>query len=421
MPTEPADATPPRKVGLRHGWRQLLVVSVASVLVVALFERTTGLIDVQRFTWDNVRYIRMATTWFAPDALTSPFAYRWGTPLLARLLSEYAHVSLTMGFRIIAWTGAVLQLVSAYYLVRVVCRSVKAEWAGWAAVALSVWNVRFLMFDPFRPDHLAYPVVILASLAAAKRRYGALIALTLVGAPFREFTVIPLLAVIAVLMAGREWRTLAKWAAPFLITLGLAVALPRILIHTTESRQTVDLATFVPDMLRLLGFWQRDINIVLGYASYAVPVLMLFTRPRFAAFWRSLERDFQRYLIAYSIGVFVLVFMGGTDIHRFVTYMVVPFALIVGGLARQATTAELLVTGVAMIWFNRLAEPIPDRVVDEYKDFWGGWSGRINGATMSRFLGVALCTGAGQLTRWLSRPRRVDPNKSSAERRDQPD
>ena len=406
MITAPAPAGSTGSFG--RGWRQLALVTAVSVLAVGLLELTTGLIDVERFTWDNVRYIRMARTWFEPDSMTSPFAYRWGTPLLARIASDAAQISLTSAFRVIAWVGAVLQLVSAYYLVRVLCRSVKAAWAGWAAVLLSVWNVRFLMFDPFRPDHLAYPVVILASLAAARRRWGALVVLTLIGAPFREFTVLPLLAVIAVMIVGRDWRALARWGLPFLVTLVLAVVAPRVLIETEESRQTVDFGTFVPDMLRLLGYWQRHINIVLGYASYAVPVLMLFSTSRFAAFWGGLERDFRRYLIAYSIGVFALVFMGGTDIHRFVTFMVVPLALVVGGLAVSATTAELVVAGVGMIWFNRLAEPIPDRVIDEYKDFWGGWSGRINEATVGRFLGVIACVGAGQLTRLWTRNGRGD-------------
>lgn len=384
------------------GWRQFAVVTAASVSAVAILELTTGMINVERFTWDNVRYIRMAQSWFAPETMTSPFAYRWGTPLLARLLSDVLGVSLTTGFRLLAWSGAVLQLISVFYLVQAVCRSAKAAWAGWAAVLLSVWNVRFLMFDPLRPDHLAYPIVILASLAAAKRRWGWVIALTLLGAPFREFTVVPLLAVIAVLALGREWRTLLRWGLPFVLTLGLAVLLPRVLIGTVESRQTVDADTFVPDLLRLLGYWQRHVNIVLGYVSYAVPALMLISRTRFATLWGGLDRDFRRYLIAYSIGASVLVFMGGTDIHRFVTYLVVPLAVVVGGLAIQARPVELVVAAIGMIWCNRLAEPIPDRVINEYKDFWGGWSGRINEATTTRFLAAASCIGAGQLVRVLS-------------------
>lgn len=394
-------------------WRSLVIVLGLSITAVVALEVTTGLIDVRRFTWDNVRYIRMAETMFEPEAMVSPFAYRWGTPLLARFASDALGVSLVTGFRLIAWTGAVCQLVSVYYLVLVVTRSTKAAWAGWFATLLSVWNVRFLMFDPFRPDHLAYPMVILASLAVARRRWGWVIALTLLGAPFREFTVIPLLAVIAVLILGREWRGLLRWGAPFAVTLAIAVVAPRLLITTVDSRQTVDVGSFDSDIVRLLLFWQRHINIVLGYFSYAVPALMLFSVRRWQAFWTSLDVDFRRYLAAYSTGVFALVFMGGTDIHRFVTFMVVPLALLVGGLAQQARPIELVVALAGVVWFNRLAEPIPDRVINEYKDFWGGWSGRINDATASRITAAVACVCGGQLARFLSncRSMRVTPIK----------
>lgn len=407
-PAEPATdpaAQPP--VAPRTGiggrwWVTALVVVAASLAVVAAFELTTTLINTKRFSWDNVRYLRMAREWFAYETMTSPFAYRWGTPMLARVLSDVLGVSLTTGFRLIAWAGATLQLTSVFYLVLSVSRSVRAAWAGWAVTCLSVWNIRFLMFDPFRPDHLAYPIVILATLAAYRRRWGWLIALTVLGAPIREFTVVPLLAAVVMLAWNREGKTLARWALPFLATLVVAVVLPRMLIPVVKSRQTVDLDTFAGDMARLLTFWTRHLNILLGYVSYAVPALMLFAPARFAEVWRGFGRDLQRYLIAYSVFVFALVFMGGTDIHRFVSYMVVPLALIVGGLAVRASVPELVVATIGTFWFNRLAEPIPNKVVNNYLDFWGGWSGRVNLATAWRFAGAAICVAAGQLTRILT-------------------
>ncbi len=383
-----------------------LLVLAASLAVVAGFELTTSLINIERFSWDNVRYLRMAREWFATETMTSPFAYRWGTPLLARVLSDLLGVSLPLGFRLVAWAGAVLQLVSVFYLVLTVSRSVRAAWAGWAVVLLSVWNVRFLMFDPFRPDHLAYPIVILASLAAHQRRWGWLIALTMLGAPIREFTVVPLLAALVVLLWNRDGKTLARWGLPFLAALFVAVVLPRLLIPVVKSRQTVDLDTFWADLTRLVTFWTRHLNILLGYLSYAVPALMLFSPSRFADVWAGFGRDLQRFLLAYSGLVFVLVFLGGTDIHRFVSFMVVPLALVVGGLASRARLPELIVTAVAAVWFNRLAEPIPNRVVDNYLDFWGGWSGRVNESTAARFAQAAASITAGQLTRLLAaRPR----------------
>ncbi|MCB0913771.1 MAG: hypothetical protein KDB60_19370, partial [Propionibacteriaceae bacterium] len=315
-PSAEGSATPLRWIGGRW-WVTALIVVAASLAVVAAFELTTTLINTKRFSWDNVRYLRMAREWFAYETMTSPFAYRWGTPMLARVLSDVLGVVLPTGFRLVAWAGAVLQLVSVFYLVVTVSRSVRAAWAGWVVTALSVWNIRFLVFDPFRPDHLAYPIVILATLAAYRRRWGWLIALTVLGAPIREFTVVPLLAAVVMLAWNRDWKALARWALPFVAALFVAVVLPRMLIPVVKSRQTVDIDTFVGDMARLLTFWTRHLNILLGYVSYAVPALMLFTPTRFGEVWRGLGRDLQRYLVAYSAFVFALVFMGGTDIHRF--------------------------------------------------------------------------------------------------------
>ena len=183
----------------------VLLPPLVAIVIVVSFQSSTNFIDVSKFTWDNVRYLAMAQTWFSIETMTSPFAYRWGTPALARALSDAFSVSLTFGFQLVAWVGAVAQLVAVFWLVRAVFSSSKAGWAGLVVTALSVWNVRFLLFDPFRPDHLAYPIVILASLAALKRQWWWLLGLTLLGFPFREFTVIPLLAALATLVTTREF------------------------------------------------------------------------------------------------------------------------------------------------------------------------------------------------------------------------
>lgn len=382
----------------------VLAPLLVALVIVAAFEVSTNFIDVQRFKWDNVRYLRMADRWFSPETMTSPFAYRWGTPALAQVLSETFSVSLTFGFRLVAWAGAVAQLVAAFWLVREVFSSAKAGWAGLAVTALSVWNVRFLMFDPYRPDHLAYPIVILASLAALKQRWWLLLALTLLGAPFREFTVVPLLATLAMLVTTRNWRVLRWLILPALAALAVSVVLPRALITVTENdRQTVTIAAFTDDLTRLLTYGKRHLNIVLAYLSYFVPVLMLASPARLRTVARRIHGPFRHYLGWYSLLVFALVFMGGTDLNRFLTYLVVPLAIAVGGLATLARPIELVVATAATFWFNRLGEPIPARSVLEYKNFWGAYSGLVNSATLQRYLWATACVALGWATQWISR------------------
>ncbi len=369
---------------------------LVAIAIVVAFEWSTNSIDVSRFKWDNVRYLAMADRWFSPETMTSPFAYRWGTPALAKVLSDLFSVSLPLGFRLIAWTGAVAQLVAVFWLVREVFSSSKAGWAGLVVTALSVWNVRFLLFDPFRPDHLAYPIIILASLAALKRRWGWLLALTLLGAPFREFTVVPLLAVLAMLATTKHWRTLRRLILLAIAVLAISVVLPRAMIPVTDNnRQTVTIASFTDDLAHLLAYGGRHLNILLAYLSYFVPALMLARRSRLRTLKDGVDRAFRHYLVWYSLAVFALVFMGGTDLNRFLTYMVVPLAIAVGGLALLAPPIELIVAAGATFWFNRLGEQIPDDSVLDYKNFWGAYSGLVNPATLQRYLWAMACVALG--------------------------
>lgn len=378
--------------------------ALVAVLVVAAFENSTNFIDIVRFKWDNVRYLAMADRWFAPADMASPFAYRWGTPALARIISDTFSVSTTLGFRVLAWLGAGAQLVAVFWLVREVFSSTKAGWAGFTVTALSVWNVRFLTFDPYRPDPLAYPIIILASLAALKQRWGWVLVLTLLGSPFREFAVVPLLAVLATLMTTKNWQTLRRLILPAVAVLAVSVVLPRALITVVEdNRQTVTIGSFIDDLDYLIGYPGRHLNILLGYLSYFVPVLMLATFARLRGVSQGIDRPFRHYLRWYSLLVFALVFMGGTDIHRFVTFMVVPLAIAAGGLAIRVRPIELIVAFAATFWFNRLVEPIPDVEVLDYKNFWAAYSGLVNLSTLQRFLWAAVCLALGWGTQWLTR------------------
>ena len=70
-------------------WRTALQLDAAQSLqrlLVAALDRLTNSIDTARFSWDFRYYIDMARRGLVPP-LASPFAYRYLTPLLVRVIS----------------------------------------------------------------------------------------------------------------------------------------------------------------------------------------------------------------------------------------------------------------------------------------------------------------------------------------------
>ncbi|MBK9778876.1 MAG: hypothetical protein IPP55_02320 [Anaerolineales bacterium] len=139
--------------------KEIITVSLVSIAVILLLDLLTNSLDTTRNVWDFVYYISMAKDGLNAEPLASPFAYRFLIPGLVNLLSRTG-LSIESGFKLIAYIGAFTQLTGIFLFVRWLGRSSRGAWIALLVTAFSLFNVKFLIFDPFRPDHLAYALIL---------------------------------------------------------------------------------------------------------------------------------------------------------------------------------------------------------------------------------------------------------------------
>ena len=94
----------------------------------------------------------------------------------------------------VARVAAVTQLLSVFALARWHAHSFRGAWVAMLVTAFSLYHVKFLLFDTFRPDHLAYPLILLQIYLAMTGRFWPLWVVTLISCQIREFNALPLVA-----------------------------------------------------------------------------------------------------------------------------------------------------------------------------------------------------------------------------------
>jgi hypothetical protein len=122
--------------------------------------------------------------------------------------------------------------------------------------AFSMYNLKFLLFDTFRPDHLAFPLILLQVYFALSRRFAPLLLVTMLGCQIREFNAVPLLAYMFASVAAGEApgtkerrRRITAEAVLSIVGLGLALILPRVLIPVSEDFQFASLTRWSASVL----------------------------------------------------------------------------------------------------------------------------------------------------------------------------
>ncbi|HET7544292.1 MAG TPA: hypothetical protein VFK05_30690 [Polyangiaceae bacterium] len=377
----------------------LLAAAIALCWVFAI-DVVTNDYDIKRLPYDCLAYIDMAEHPVGHSAHPiSPFAFRVLTPAIARGLNQLFDTETETGFSVVAHVGAWLQLLLVFGFAR---RGLGAERRTAAFVtllcSLQYFNFKYYLFDVYRPDHLAQPLMIAAWWALLERRFNLALLACAVGLPDREFLLVPSV-LLSGLLAQTAWRTKssAAWARWALSTLALGVVfvLPRLLIHTEQS---VTLES------RFHGSWvstligaplqkRRLANLAYSLLAYTLPVWLLASRAglrRLAA----LPKD-RRYLALAHVGlVLVLSLYGGTDIPRFVAYLQpVLIMALVAELEEPARPPVLVATVLAMVVFNRAWSHIPVDDVMRFVDFYGGWDDRVR-ASARRGAEAIACIAA---------------------------
>ncbi len=396
------DTNPPRRRVARYA----LVVGACALLVVAL-DLITNTLNRTYYYWDFALYYDMAEHGLSGADLWAPFAYRFLTPLLAGAVADLLAVSTEIGFTVWAYVGAVAQLA----LVFVLAERFGAQ--GWraavavAVVALSLYNVRFLLFDVSRPDHLAYPLMVVAVLALFDRRYALCVGASCLGLLAREFLIIPpiILEVVLLREALRGRRAAWRWMLVTFVIVSLFVIVPRALIPIQGSGQYVDPvndASTLENLIRAPLSERRDFNIAFNLASYLLPLLLLITPGRARAAWAVLAPH-RLFLALYTALVLLLTMYGGTDLWRFVSYLFIPQVIVLAVLLRRGVAGvEVIYMLAAVAAYNRLFSEIPN-LLDPYLDFYGGYDNRVNASTLMRLFELGAYLFGAVLLRGLLR------------------
>jgi len=376
-------------------WMEWVWAIVIALVLIGAMDMLTNQIDTTLFDGDFVYYLDMAENGiFENSHLAAPFAYRPLVPFMARSLADLFGGSLETGFRIVAWLGALLTLVSSYVLARTFGAEHKLALFIMIIIAGSFFHLKYLLFDVYRPDHLAYGLLIVAFLALLHKQWLACIIVSAIGLLTREFCIIPLVLMLLQLLMkvwqGQKQRGMNMiWITIGVLVILAFVLLPRLLL---PIEMTFVYATlFKPDPTAIetvtlpLTSIRRNLNLLFAMIAYILPLIWLAGWAQLKEAWHSLGE--LRWLVGgYMLMVLGLTLIGGTDLARFVTYLHIPL-IIFSAILLKHDTPRILLVGLfgTLIIFNRLPFQIPQENYNHFIDFYGAYHDRINPAIIARW------------------------------------
>ena len=385
-----------------------LAFAAAAGWVFALDQFTNSL-NIHRYVWDHYHYIDMAENGLSGNlGLVAPYAYRPLTPLLAGGLADLTGRSVIAGFRIIAYAGAIAQLVLAYALARQFTRKTWAALVVMLATSLSTFNVKFLLFDIYRPDHLAFPLILIGMIGLLRRQYLLVVLAAAVGVLAREFALLPAallgFRLLREFAARRDWRALLG-AAGVAAVMAAAYLLPRRAIAVARSSQLIDVAG--GGLMGIFLNGARWFNLLLATAISLLPLLLVITPARARRLWVRLD-GLRAELGLYCGLTLALALVGGTDLPRFTVYLFVPLIIALAILLDEGMhPLEIGYLLLATAAFNRILLPIPMESHEAYLDFYIAFDDRIGTVTWMRSAELVVwITGAAALRALLRRQRR---------------
>ncbi len=359
----------------------MLLLSAAILFVLNVL---TNSLDTHKNAWDFVYYIAMAKDGFHAAPMASPFAYRYLTPLLVHGLSLLG-VSIEHGFTFIAYFGALAQLTGIFFFVKWLTQSSKGAYLAMGVTALSLFNVKFLLFDVYRPDHLAYGLILLQTYFAFTKKFWLLLVTTIIASQIREFNFIPLIAYLFMAMRTENRNVFIKQVLLSAFCILPAILLPRLLIPVTADFQIIGFSQDKLINTLVLPFIPSvDVNFIFSIAAYFLPLLFLVDLKIIKSTFTSLPEDQRRYLLAYTVLVLLISFFGGTDFTRFATFLFLPQIILIGTIAPSLPTLRIGLMFASIFIFNRLWMHIPDWDVEKYRNFYGGFSLQLNMSTVYR-------------------------------------
>jgi len=367
--------------------RDIAWIIFISIIIVLGLDMLTNTIDTKKYAWDFLYYIAMAKDGFKAQPMASPFAYRYLTPLLVHGIAGISSLSIENGFIVIAYLGAITQLTGIFLFTKRLTKSRKGAYLAMSITALSLFNVKFLLFDMYRPDHLAYALILLQTYFAFEKKFLPLLVTTLIASQIREFNIIPLIAYLVASWNSEERTNFIGQVSLSALFLLPAIILPRLLIPVTENYQIVGIsqdgiltALLMPLMPAV------DINFIFSLLAYLLPLLFIADIKTIKAALANLLDIQRKYLYVYTILVLIFSFFGGTDFYRFTTFLFLPQIILIGLIAPQRSNFQIGSMFAVTFIFNRIWLPFPIWDKDQYLDFYGAFALRLNWSTLYRFL-----------------------------------
>ena len=371
-------------------------MGVFLLLLIIIIDTITNTFDINKYIWDFKYYIAFAKDGFDMKDLISPVAYRYMTPFLASLIHGIFHVSIPEAFKVLAYIGLWLQLMGIYIFILFYTKSIKGAIVATLSVAFSAVNVKFLLFDPYRPDLFAYFIVTVAVYLAFEKRVLWLMLVTAIGVQFREFTLVPLLAYFMSLVLNKEWQEIKIYVVPFIFTLIISVFVPRWVIPITESYQYVknfnDLLT-VP-----LNKW-RSFNWLYTILIYFMPTFILLSIARVKNLKEKITYEYFTFILMYTLLVALLSMYGGTDLSRFTTFMFIPQIIFVGYLSIYASKIELIYLLVTVFIFNKIHTQI---IVGDV-NWYGGYDNIVTSSTYMHLIWMSIIIVGAIILRFIEK------------------
>ncbi len=378
-----------KNIKLKH----LVLSALLACCCVVLIDLCTNEIDTSKYSWDFKLYIEMARHGFVAN-VKAPFAYRYGATIPVHLMYSLLDVSIHDGFKLLAYSGAAASLFLVYYFMRFFGFSHVTGLLGLLVVALSRAHVKYLQFDVYRPDHLAYPLMLLAMILVFQKKWFAAAIVSVLGLQIREFLVIPPLVLLVqqVMSAFSEPSKRARCllrSAVISVVVGLAIVLPRLLIDVEGSIQRIDPFNNPGSLTRLFSDplnIRKNINFTLSLLTYILPSLLMVTLDRLRYVWHS-SQDKRLLLCSYSFFVLVMALYGGSDYNRFMTYLFIPQIVFLGLIFdTRPRLSEVIYMFVALVFINKIFLQVPIWDFNLYLDDFGGWRDRVNFHTLNRFM-----------------------------------
>lgn len=379
---------------MRPKFYQATIAFTIALLTILSINQLNNRVDLlSGHSWDFLYYKDMVVNGFlGNDHLVVPYAYRFLTPLSVSLIMKITHWTMPKAFKTLSLICAFAQLGGVYLLSRQLKFRFKTSIILMLVVAFSLFNLKFLLFDPYRPDPIAYPLLLFAIILFLRKRYFFCVLISAIGLLVREALLIPIL--ISLFYLGKEWVQNKQQPSPlikagvFIFITVLALILPRALIPVVGTQQVLDPINDPKFFKVLFGSWidlKKWFNLGFNILAYFLPIIILYSPKRLKESWRRVGEN-KPALLIYLAGAFFIIMYGGTDMMRYVTYLFIPQIFILGYLLEQ--DVSILESGVMLLFillFNKILFQFPVSDFNTYLDFHGGYDSRITAASFTRW------------------------------------